>query len=268
MSNASVKQQLRGDSKAVVPFPQMLDQLKVQVALALPKHLNADRMCRIALTEFRKNPALARCDPRSVFAAVVMASQLGLEPGVLGQGYLIPYGNQCQWVPGWQGLVDLAQRSGRASVWTGAVFNGDQFDFEFGTSPAITHVPCGEDDPAKLTHAYAVGRVRGAEWPIIDVWNIEKIWKHRDKFNRVGNKHYSYVHPELYARKVVLLQVLKYLPKSPELSTAISLENAAETTGQRLDLKDAIEGTYSVPEVEEPTNGAEKPPEPSAPPTA
>ena len=33
------------------------DQFKKQLALAVPKHLNADRMARIAATEVRKNKA-------------------------------------------------------------------------------------------------------------------------------------------------------------------------------------------------------------------
>ncbi len=226
-------------------FPAMIDQLKKQVALALPKHLNADRMARIALTEFRKNPALAKCNPTTVFASVIIAAQVGLEPGVMGQGYLIPYKDTCQFVPGWQGLVDLAQRSGRSSVWTGAVFAGDEFEWEFGTSPYIKHKPCGENDPAKLLYTYAVGRVKGAEFPIIEVWPMARVWSHRDRFNKVGTRHYSYAHPEMYARKVPLLQVLKYLPKSAELALAVELENAAETSGQRLDISDAIDGTFS-----------------------
>jgi recombination protein RecT len=109
-----------------------------------------------------------------------------------------------------------------------------------------------------MTHAWAVGRVKGAEYPIIEVWTAEKIWKHRDKFNRVGKRHYSYAHKEMYARKVVVLQVLKYLPKSPELATAINLENAAETGGQKLNLKDAVEGIYTAPDPE-PEQPAEPP---------
>ncbi len=232
-------------TKRPTAFPAMIDQLKQQVALALPKHLNADRMARIALTEFRKNPALAKCNPTTVFASVIIAAQVGLEPGVMGQGYLIPYKDTCQFVPGWQGLVDLAQRSGRSSVWTGAVFAGDEFEWEFGTSPYIKHKPCGENDPAKLLYTYAVGRVKGAEFPIIEVWPVARVWAHRDRFNKVGGRHYSYAHPEMYARKVPLLQVLKYLPKSAELALAVELENAAETSGQRLDISDAIDGTFS-----------------------
>lgn len=250
MTTSTLKQTVTGSSVTKRPetFPAMIEQLKAQVRLALPKHLNADRMARIALTEFRKNPQLAKCHPTSVFASVIIASQLGLEPGVLGQGYLIPYKEQCQFVPGWQGLVDLAQRSGRSSVWTGAVYDGDEFEFEFGTSPSIKHIPRGEDDPARLMFTYAVGRVKSAEYPVIEVWPIEKIWRHRDRFNKVGSRHYSFAHPEMYARKIPLLQVLKYMPKSSELALAINLENAAETTGQDLNIKDAIDGSFSAPE--------------------
>jgi recombination protein RecT len=69
----------------------MLTAWLPEIKRALPKHLNADRMSRIALTAFRRTPKLAECDPRSVFAAVIQASQLGLEPDTLGRSYLIPY---------------------------------------------------------------------------------------------------------------------------------------------------------------------------------
>ena len=55
-------------------FPALLKQYQSEIARALPRHLSPDRMTRIALTEFRKNPKLGECDPRSVFAAVIMAS--------------------------------------------------------------------------------------------------------------------------------------------------------------------------------------------------
>ena len=42
-------------------FPQMVDLWKPQIALALPKHMNADRVARIALTAFRQNPGLGEC---------------------------------------------------------------------------------------------------------------------------------------------------------------------------------------------------------------
>ena len=226
-------------------FPGMLKAYQAEIARALPKHLDGDRMARIALTCFRQAPALGKCDPKSVFAAVIMAAQLGLEPGIGGQAYLIPYGRECQFVPGWQGLVDLISRAGRASVWTGAVYEGDEFDYALGDSPYVHHKPCGEDDERKLTHVYAIGRIDKAQWPVIEVWPIEKVVRHRDRYNKVGGKHYSYKHLEMYGRKVALLQVLKYMPKSVELQTAIALEHSAEQGTQKLDTHTVIEGTWA-----------------------
>jgi recombination protein RecT len=202
-------------------------------------------MCRIALTAFRRTPALANCDPKSLFAAVIQASQLGLEPDTLGRSYLIPYGQEVTFVPGWKGLVDLVNRSGNATVWTGAVFAGDEFDYQLGDTPFVRHKPAGEDDPARITHVYAIGRVKGAEWPNIEIWTNERILRHRDRYNKVGKRHYSFANWEMYARKVVLLQVLKYMPASAELSTAIALNDSAEIGKQALTVEDAIQGTWA-----------------------
>lgn len=223
-------------------FPALLDKFKGEIARALPRHLNPDRMSRIALTAFRRTPALGKCDPRSVFAAVIQASQLGLEPDTLGRAYLIPYGNEAQFVPGWKGLVDLANRSGNVTVWTGAVFPGDEFDYAMGDRPFITHKPAGGD--GELEYAYAVGRVKGSEWPVIEVWTNERIKKHLNRYNKVGKRHYAHENWEMYARKVVLLQVLKYMPMSPELAQAVALNDAAEIGKQGLTVKDAIDGTW------------------------
>src|SRR4029077_1454863 len=135
MSTADLKAVTTGETAKPKDFPAMLQAWLPEIKRALPKHLNADRMSRIALTAFRRTPKLAECDPRSVFAAVIQASQLGLEPDTLGRSYLIPYEKraqvngqwktvavECQFVPGWKGLVDLMNRSREGSAWTGAVF--------------------------------------------------------------------------------------------------------------------------------------------------
>lgn len=223
-------------------FNQYLTQHKGQLAMALPKHLNADRMVRLALTAFSSNAKLAECEPRSIFASVVLSSQIGLEIGVLGQGFIVPYFNnksgrfEAQFVPGWMGILDLVQRTGRANAWTGAVFNGDDFDYALGDRPFVQHKPCGEDDPDAMTHVYAIGKVNGIDQPIIEVWPIKRVWRHRDRYNKVGKAHYSFKQPEMYARKVPLLQVCKYLPKSVELTAAFAAETAHEHgTGMTFD---------------------------------
>lgn len=248
-------------------FPEMLKSFLPEIQRALPKHLSGDRISRIALTAFRRQPKLAECNPLSVFAAVIQASQLGLEIDTQGRAFLVPYKKECQFIPGWKGLVELLNRSGQGTAWTGAVFQGDDFEYMLGDSPFVHHKPIGESDPALMTHVYAVGRPKGAEWPIIEVWKVERVTKHRNKYNKVGDKHYSFGNWEMYARKVVLLQVLKYMPASAELSTAMELDDAAARGEQALTVKDAIEGTWT-PVADEPEDQASKPAEPEAEATA
>lgn len=199
------------------------------MALALPKHMSVDRMSRLALTAFSTNKALQECKTDSILASLMTATQLGLEPGINGHGYLIPYGGTCTFVPGWRGLVDLVSRAGRATVWTGAVYAGDQFDYQLGDEPFCRHKP-GDSD-GEFTHVYAIGRVKDAQMPIIEVWTRGKVSKHLQQYNRVGKRHYALASEnnfEMYARKVALLQVLKYVPSSIELSNAIAVSHAAE----------------------------------------
>lgn len=229
MSTQALKSVATGKKdNPVASFSNFLEKFKPQMALALPKHLTADRMARLAVTAFSTTPKLQECEPKSILGAIMTASTLGLEINVDGQGFLVPYGRTCTFVPGWKGLVDLVSRSGRATVWTGAVFQGDEFDYALGDSPYIRHRPGEENDPDKLTHVYAVGRVNGSQLPVIEVWTIKKIWKHRDKYNKQGGKHYSFRDPEMYARKIPLLQVLKYMPKSIELANALAVSNAVD----------------------------------------
>lgn len=257
MSTADLKAVTTGKEEKPKDFPAMLNAWLPEIKRALPKHLNADRMSRIALTAFRRTPKLAECDPRSVFAAVIQASQLGLEPDTLGRSYLIPYAQnkktangwtkvmECQFVPGWKGLVDLMNRSGQGTVYTGVIFKDQDYAYTDGSKRELTITnETSLVDPNDITHAFAVGYIKGGMFPVIELWRMAKVIKHRDRYNKVGDKHYSYGNLEMYARKVVLLQVLKYMPCSPELATAMALNDDAEIGKQHIDLKDAIEGTW------------------------
>jgi recombination protein RecT len=212
-----------------------LQKFKTQMEAALPRHMTPDRMARIALTQLRVTPKLMLCTQQSFYGSLMAASQLGLEPGVNGQCYLIPYGITCTLVPGWRGYMDLVGRTERAAAWTDAVYDGDEFDYEKGDKPFIHHKPgkwAGKE--AALTFTYSVGRQKGIEWPVIEVWDVDKLKAHRDKNNKVGERHYSYVHWEMYARKIPLLQVIKYLPSSIELANASALDLTASEGRQNL----------------------------------
>lgn len=226
--------------RPIAEFSGFMSRLKPQIALALPKHLNADRMTRLALTAFSTTPKLRECSMESIAASIMTAAQLGHEPGVNGAGFLVPYGKTCTYVPGWKGLVDLVSRSGRGTVYSGVIFKDQKYTFSDGSRrELIIHNETDLDDPADITHAFAIGWVQGAEMPIIELWRVSKIEKHRDKYNKVDKSHYSFRDWEMYCRKVPLLQVLKYMPSSVEISNAIAISNASEN-GRMATIEDGI----------------------------
>lgn len=228
------------NASPVAQLSNFLDKLKPQLEKALPKHMTADRMARLALTAFSTSGQLQRCTPKSIAASIMVAGQLGLEPGVNGAGFLIPYKDTCTFVPGWKGLVDLVSRSGRGTVFTGVIFRDQKYTFTDGARrDLVIHNETSLEAPEDITHAYAVGWVKDAEMPIIELWRVEKIARHRDRYNKIGAKHYSFRDWEMYCRKVPLLQVLKYMPCSVEVVNAIAVSHASEA-GRAATIEDGI----------------------------
>jgi len=237
--------------KKPVTIAEQLEIMKPQLGRVLSRNVNPDRLVRIALTELRKNPSLGNCDVQSILASVMIAAQLNLEPGVFGQCYLVPFKGTCQLIPGWIGWTDLVSRSGRASVWTGEVREGDEFDASLGSKPFVHHKPDFDgDEDRPLLYTYAVGKQTGAEHPVIEIWGKVRIDKHLKRYNRVGDRHYALKDAHnfaMYGRKIPLLQVVKYLPKSVELHAAAQLEYAADAGTQKPTLQMAssiLDGEY------------------------
>jgi len=232
MSSSQLKEAATGQRQItpVQAFSGFMDKLKPQLELALPKHLSTDRMARLALTAFSSNQQLQKCTHLSIAASMMTSAALGLEPGVNGAGYLIPYKDTCTFVPGWKGLVDLVSRSGRGTVYTGVIFKDQKYTFTDGARrDLVIHNETDLDDPADITHAYAIGWVRDSQMPVIELWSVAKITKHRNKYNKVGSRHYSFRDWEMYCRKVPLLQVLKYMPSSVEMANAIAVTSSGES---------------------------------------
>lgn len=248
-------------------FPAMLEQFKGEIARALPRHLSADRMARIALTCFRQNPKLSQCQPASVFAAVIQASQLGLEPGLLGQCYLIPYKDECQLQLGYQGLVDLVRRTGRVKrIEAHVVRDGDKFTYRTGLQTVLEHEPALDGDPGEMRLAYAVAEFSDGGFNV-EVMTRQQIESIRDRSQNVQNaRKWNKATPwdtdtEEMWRKTLLRRICKYLPRSPELATAIALDEAPK---QSLSIDDAINGTWApVAENEAEITAVESAPEQS-----
>lgn len=208
----------------------LLERSKPQIAQALPRgYLTVDRLTRIAMTSVQRTPKLLDCDPISLVGAVIQSAQLGLEPdGVLGQAYLIPYGNKVQFQPGYKGLLALARRSGDISgVEARVVHEKDIFRYAFGLAPSLEHVPSPEEDRGAITAVYAIVRMKdgSSQWDVMSRGEIEA---HRKRYSQASKDGPWVTAWEEMAKKTVLKRVLKLAPASVELQTAIALDEHAE----------------------------------------
>lgn len=216
----------------------LLEKMKGEIARCLPKHLTPERMARIAMTELRKTPKLQECDPMSFIAAIMQASQLGLEPGILGSCYLIPFNNnqtgkvECTFMPGYRGFLDLARRSGQIqSLVSRAVYENDEFSYEFGLKEDLIHKPA-MTERGELIAVYAVAILKdgGHQFDVMSRKDVDIIRSQsKSKNNGPWVTHY-----EEMAKKTVLRKLFKWLPCSVEMQKAVSLDELQEAGMQNI----------------------------------
>lgn len=219
---------------------QELEAARPAIEAALPRGFpgGRDRFERIVLTAVRLSPGLARCTPVSILGAALQAAQLGLTPGALGECWLIPYRNkdtgleEASFQLGWKGLVALASRSG-IRITGAAVHEADQFDYELGLEPRLTHRPAGGDRGAPV-YWYAIARDANTgalvDFAVIDREAVEK----RRKASKVPN---SPAWREWYSEMALgkaARELARFLPMTVEMANAIASDGLVrrELTGE------------------------------------
>lgn len=220
----------------------LLQRMTPEIARALPKHVNADRMARIALTALRTTPKLTQCTPESFLGCIVQAAQLGLEVNTpLGHAYLLPFEDRrnkrvlCQLIIGYQGMLDLARRSGMVkSIYAFPVYEGDLFEWELGLDPTIRHKPSDRDnrEGGKLTHVYAVAKLTAGE-PIFTVLSRSEIERYRGRSRAAGSGPWVSDF-EAMALKTAIRRLFRWLPKSAEMARAEAFDEAPELGNKQL----------------------------------
>lgn len=207
-----------------------------QFATALPKHINSDRFVRIAITTIRQNPKLAQCNQESLLGALMVSAQLGLEPGVLGQCYLIPYGRECQFQIGYKGMIELLRRSGQLKdIYAYSVYENDEFEMTYGLNRDLKHKP-NLQDRGNFIGCYCVAVLKD-DARAFEYMTKEEIEAHGKKFSKTyGNGPWK-TDFEAMAHKTVVKKMLKWLPVSVEFLEMASKDEksfkiADEKTGE------------------------------------
>lgn len=230
--------------------------VQAQIKAALPRHMTAERMARIATTELRKNPKLGTCTPVSFLGAVIQAAQIGLEPGgALGHAYILPYDvnkkqgrdwvkvTEAQLIIGYRGMIDLARRSGQIlSLNATAVYEGDEFECVMGLEPSLKHVPdfnnAEREKADRLTFVYAVAKLKdgGTQFAVMSRAQVDAIRERSSGYKVALAKQKEGKKPdnpwfsdyEAMALKTVIRRLFKYLPVSIEMQQAVMLDEKAD----------------------------------------
>lgn len=187
-----------------------------QFATALPKVCTPDRFARVAVTTINKTPKLAQCSQMSLFACLMDCAALGIEPDGR-RAYLIPYGQEAKLIIGYQGLIELARRSGEVSLWKAElVCDKDVFSYENG----MVHHKINWRDPRGNVYAvYSIVKFKDGtiDYEIMQLSEIEAI-RDRSKSGKSGPWQTDFLE---MAKKTVIRRHAKRMPLSSEFRDAL-----------------------------------------------
>lgn len=221
---------------------QLFESMKPAIAQAIPKHMTPERLLRIATTAIKTTPKLKACTAESLLASVMQCAQLGLEPGVLGHAYLIPYNNkkkdkngkeyweqEAQFQIGYKGLLDLVRRTGEiSSIAAHAVHKNDVFEFEYGLNEKLKHVPKMEGDRGLVYLYYAYAKFKDGGYSFL-VMGKPDIERHRDQYSKTAKFGPWVDQFDEMAKKTVIKALVKYMPISVELQNKVAMDETIKT---------------------------------------
>lgn len=212
------------------------------IALAIPRGIDAQRFTRVALSNFQINPALLECTPASAFTAIMQAAAWGLElDPMLGQAYLVPYRDKrsgtvlCTLQLGYRGILALARRSNDiARFLPGVVHARDDFRYQragrrpdgsLGTILEHTEYD-GPDDPGPVVATYIVCFFKSGEEQI-DVMYRRDIDARRSR-SRAGQSGPWVTDFDAMALKSVVKQAGKFWPLETTVAAAINQDELVD----------------------------------------
>lgn len=225
----------------------------------VPKHVDIDRLVKVAIANISKTPLLQQCSRESLWRAIGGAAELGLEPGgVLGYCYLVPYKAQgkyeAQLIVGYQGYIELGRRSGSLKqIEVHLVYENEHFVYKIHPDATmLDHQPDLRGARGEFYVGYVIARLKdgGVHVEVMTRREIDAI---RDaspgfQFDTSGRSPWKLHYHEM-AKKTIIRRAFKYLPKSADLARAFDIDDDAD---REIELNAPIRGTQKPPVKEEP----------------
>ena len=198
----------------------------------LPKYLTPEKLFRVAQLAMSKNPALLGCSPASFVVAMMDSARCGLEPNGKDAA-LVPYGQDCQFQPMFQGLIKQAVQGGAAKkINARIVYANDKFKLRYDPEPHIDHEPA-YDDEGEVVGAYA--------YAVLPDGTLHVEYMNKRQLDHIKAKSKSRsgpwsTDPEEMYRKTPVKRLFKYLPVPDEVEYAVQVDNLAENGRSRDDI--------------------------------
>lgn len=207
----------------------LIKAMEPEIKKALPSVITPERFTRMVFTALSSTPKLQQCTPQSFLGAMMQAAQLGLEPNTpVGQAYLIPYGNVCQFQLGYKGLLDLAYRSGEIKdIQAHEVHENDDFEYELGLEPKLKHIPA-MTNRGPVTMYYAVWHTKtgGYGFEVMSMEDVLEFAQKKSKSFRNGPWQTDF---DAMAKKTVLKRALKYAPIATDFVKAVATDETVKS---------------------------------------
>jgi len=214
------------------------DRVLSAIKSVATKHMTAERIVKLVVGEFSRNPKLADCTPQSIILCALAFSQLGLEPGLLGHAYMIPRKNkhnenklEANFQLGYKGKIALNFRSEMFEfIHAEVIYRDDRFEYEYGSSAFLRHVPNPDSENRKdsdIVAAYAIAHLKGATRPVFRVITRKQINEHRRKSQTADSGPWVEHFPKMCC-KTAIHEIETYLPMSTEVATAQALEEKSD----------------------------------------
>ena len=238
-------------------------QIEAAMVELAKKYLTVEKIAELYMLASTKEPKLLDCTPISILNAVRCMAETGLDLRG-GQAAIVPFGNEAVFIPMYQGVALNLVRCGVVrDIDAQVVFDGDEFEYEYGSNSHLRHVPKNE------------GYVDSADaWDhIVAAWAMATLPNGEKKFRVISKGYLARIKaniratkadapwvkwPEPQCCKTAIKQLAKYLPidaDSPAMRT-IELDNQLESRDRPLEpaeLKALQEGSGVVADFDKQT---------------
>lgn len=204
------------------------------------------------------NNLLQNASPESIYGCAMMGATLDLPiNNNLGFAYIVPFKGQAQFIVGYKGFIQLAQRSGQfktinaVPIYDGQLLKNDPFgglEFDFSIEPKGE--PIGYCAYFKLLNGYE-------QWLYMTKGQIQA---HANKYSQTAKKGFGVWKDNFdeMALKTVLKRILsKFAPLSIEMQKAVESDQAIVKTDDGIEV--SYEYADNTPTASKPLLSAQSP---------